>query len=660
MKPQHRSLIWSSLIALSLGFASPVLSQEEQNSKGDDMKFERAVKLLSGDGVKQNVERGQAILQALGEDGDGRALERLGVLHQEGTLLPQDNDAAEEYFIRAASAGRKAATLRLAEIKAIGSEFEQSRDLFGEAIELGVKNARARQAMFDLQGRFGPLSDREGGLRTLIEAANAGDLTSTRFLADAYFAGEYIPQNFAEARELYVSLAASGDARANERIGDIYSKGLGVPADPTRAAEAYLAAADAGRHKAYLKLAGVLSEIGMDGASRDALQKGHDLGEEDATVALGIGHLENEFGGASDPEVGRKLLRSVADTNDKAAYALAEAYRRGKVIKRSKQRAFDLHARLADSGDARSMRRMGQFYAEGFGVEPDGNKALEYFESALNAGRTAVLPEMAEVLLRLERGEEALPLLEKASELSIVEADLVLARGHLTGVFGGQSSTATGSEILATLISTDNPRANLTALEALSDGVAIPVDIGQLATASLAAIQNGSTELAEPLFSFLQERPESLPNSAQVRLQLVETVPDALNARDVLIERISIAARGPQNRSTFVAMMDAIDAATVDNIAAGVRATRNISDRAYTFIIQELLRRNGYRNSEPSGLMDRTTLRQVSAFCVDHEISDVCRNGPMRGAAAQAIGETFQRLAQESLVQEPQAEPSDA
>lgn len=70
----------------------------------------------------------------------------------------------------------------------------------------------------------------EGDLNVadLKTRSTAGDKTATRQLAEAYYLGKGVEQNFTEAARWYLVLAKQGDARAQTSIGLMYARGYGV------------------------------------------------------------------------------------------------------------------------------------------------------------------------------------------------------------------------------------------------------------------------------------------------------------------------------------------------------------------------------------------------------------------------------------------------
>ena len=65
--------------------------------------------------------------------------------------------------------------------------------------------------------------------------ASAGDTAATRELADMYYTGRGVEQDYREAARWYEKLAKLGDARAQTSLGLMYARGYGVKQDPQKA-----------------------------------------------------------------------------------------------------------------------------------------------------------------------------------------------------------------------------------------------------------------------------------------------------------------------------------------------------------------------------------------------------------------------------------------
>lgn len=88
----------------------------------------------------------------------------------------------------------------------------------------------------------------------LTLAAGQGDAQSQRLLGNEYFTGGRVEQDYAKAKELFVSAADQGDAKALHNLGVMYYGGDGVDRDYTIAREWYTKAAELGLMEAQYNL----------------------------------------------------------------------------------------------------------------------------------------------------------------------------------------------------------------------------------------------------------------------------------------------------------------------------------------------------------------------------------------------------------------------
>ncbi len=84
------------------------------------------------------------------------------------------------------------------------------------------------------------------GFENLKKAASAGDAQAQNRLGMIYGQGEWVPQDYAQARKWFMKAAAQGYAGAFYNLGVIYDQGMGVSKDYTKARRWYKLAASQG------------------------------------------------------------------------------------------------------------------------------------------------------------------------------------------------------------------------------------------------------------------------------------------------------------------------------------------------------------------------------------------------------------------------------
>lgn len=88
------------------------------------------------------------------------------------------------------------------------------------------------------------------GVKSLRDAAAAGDPSAQFVVASRYLDGQYVTQDFTRAAYWYQQAASRGLAPAEYRIGTLFERGRGVPQDTATALVWYERAAEAGNVKA--------------------------------------------------------------------------------------------------------------------------------------------------------------------------------------------------------------------------------------------------------------------------------------------------------------------------------------------------------------------------------------------------------------------------
>lgn len=233
------------------------------------------------------------------------------------------------------------------------------------------------------------------------------------FIANAYAHQE---RKYEKAIEFYQRAGEQGFSYASYYLGDMYYQGLDIPQDYTKAFKWFMKAAELGNASAQDKIS--VMYMRGDGIPRD-YQKGYEWAQKAAVQGIGdamgtIGlYYDNGYIFSPDLEKAREwYLKAVCTGNDfyisslerieKKIYGaplnyekvaqngdvyamcyLAYKYRYGKGVQRDKQKAFELHQKAAESGNALALYRLGHVY---HWDKFDHEKAREWYLKAANQG----------------------------------------------------------------------------------------------------------------------------------------------------------------------------------------------------------------------------------------------------------------------------------
>lgn len=225
--------------------------------------FDRALKLYHEAGVVNGNPTALARYQALmaqheqvrvlreaalvREDPD--AMLALGRAYLSGTGVTREDALAFLWFRRAARKGNAAAALLAADMLANGAGVVANPAEMMEVMKplLARKDPRALALVgrAQLQGKGGKLDDL-AALKTLAEAALAGDQEASFTLGSAYYTGQGTPASGRIAEKFWLLAARGGHGSAMMSLAHLYEEGFGIPANAKAATAWYRLAADKG------------------------------------------------------------------------------------------------------------------------------------------------------------------------------------------------------------------------------------------------------------------------------------------------------------------------------------------------------------------------------------------------------------------------------
>lgn len=258
------------------------------------------------------------------------------------------------------------------------SRYQNAYDLYVRADRYGNKHAAYKLGVHHLYGR-GVSEDRGKAFEYFKKAADNGIVLAMSYLADMssgreafywrelavkngftadrlslammYFNGDGTAVNYAKARELFETLAKENDEMANAHLGKMYAAGLGVSRDEERAVQYYGKAQGVSwAKKEYEVLKAKLEEERLDREINENLARA-EAGDPWAQYFIGW------------------CCYTGYHTTTKS-YTAARYW-------------FEL---AAAQGNGKAMSYLGDIYANGEGVEVDWDKAIKYYNDAIQHG----------------------------------------------------------------------------------------------------------------------------------------------------------------------------------------------------------------------------------------------------------------------------------
>jgi TPR repeat protein len=209
-------------------------------------------------------------------------------------------------------------------------------------------------------------------------------------LAKAYFAGDGVPQDVAEAAHWYERAAEAGHTGAQNEIGYFYEAGIGVPVNMERSAHWFQLAAASGSAQgslnlgvAYLSGRGVPKDEAMAATLiTEAFHRGSGIAASylGDMYYFGIGEPQNRTTAESWYEAGLKLHDAMA------AYRLGSLYSVADDHVHDFRKAVGLLRTSAEGGYVLAMHSLGFLLVKYPKLAKSPHEAQPWLEEAANAG----------------------------------------------------------------------------------------------------------------------------------------------------------------------------------------------------------------------------------------------------------------------------------
>ncbi len=191
-------------------------------------------------------------------------------------------------------------------------------------------------------------------IKLLQSLAEEGYAPAQNDLADCYWKGIGVKNDYGEALRLYRLAAEKGYARAQDNLGGCYCYGMGVEQDHKEAVRLFQLAADQGYAPA-----------------QNNLGKCYDRGD----------------GVEKNPKEALRFYRlAAAQDHAPAQFKLGTLYHDGEGIKKNLKEALHLYQLASAQGEAGAQNSLGEFYEKGMGVKQDIDKAISLYKSAAQEG----------------------------------------------------------------------------------------------------------------------------------------------------------------------------------------------------------------------------------------------------------------------------------
>lgn len=218
------------------------------------------------------------------------------------------------------------------------------------------------------------------------EMEGKGDAEVEFKMAERYYYGNGVTQDYAEAAKWLRKAAEKGDAAAQFNLGWMYYRGEGVEKDYAEAAKWFRGAAEKGGAAAQHNLG--LKYYQGEGVEKDYgeaakwYRKAAEQGYSSAQYSLGGMYYKGE-GVAKDYAEAAKWFRKAAEQGDAdAQYSLGVMYYEGEGIEKHYAEGAKWFRKAAEQGHPSAQYNLGLMYAYGRGVENDFVEAYAWLNLA--------------------------------------------------------------------------------------------------------------------------------------------------------------------------------------------------------------------------------------------------------------------------------------
>ena len=285
----------------------------------------------------------------------------------------------------AIAAAEAAASVPLSSTAAVGPQ-ERAYQGFLAGAQLG--DARAMRAVGDsLAAGRGVAADHAQAAMWLSRAAATGDIDAMIHLGDLR-SREHSPGSDAEARAIYIAVAAKGSAGGMSRLADFMMDGRGGAVDRQGAQRWYEKGAALGDDLCQTKL--IALDPRRAGSYVEALKAKAGHGDPWAMLKLGDAYAQAQFGLPADAAQALDWYQKVTATGNLEGWVRAgDLYRRGILRPDAVAQALPLYEQAALAGWLPAMDRLCDAYGRGMGASPDAALAQKWCGKAAELRGTA-------------------------------------------------------------------------------------------------------------------------------------------------------------------------------------------------------------------------------------------------------------------------------
>ncbi|KAF9546992.1 hypothetical protein EC957_008996 [Mortierella hygrophila] len=202
-----------------------------------------------GKGVPQDYQAAMDWYLKAAKQGDPAGQRGIGGLHYYGHGVPRDYSAAMDWLLKAVDQGNALAQFDIGTLYKLGQDvpqdYEQAMYWYRKAADQDSALAQFSIGTLYLNGQ-GVTQDYEQAMDWYLKAANQGNAPAQYCIGALYRLGQGVPQDYEQAMSWYRKAADQGHAESQHSVGVLYFYSRGVAKDDTQAMEWILKAAKQG------------------------------------------------------------------------------------------------------------------------------------------------------------------------------------------------------------------------------------------------------------------------------------------------------------------------------------------------------------------------------------------------------------------------------
>lgn len=618
--------------AAELGETWSMVTLGEMLSSGDDIPpdYARAIALLTEAGT-------------LGGDSAKSAYATLGAVYRTSPPPHQDFAKSAEAYAKAVELGDMPSMLTLARMYRVGEGIPADHLSAEKYLQLAVRSGAALQGWAELGLLYSdpqsPIHNNAKAAEAFQAASELGDVWSTIALAQLLGVGNGVPADFSRAVELLNGVAEQGGEAAGPAyvaLGDLYLAAAGEDRNPAKAADAYGKAAALQETDAMFRLAAMLSsgaEISADfDRARALLEQAVAAGAaQRGWAALGALYASAEPPNRDVTKAVEAYEQATSLGDPWSAISLAQILGTGDEIEPQFDRATALLEQAAKAeGEAgvAALVALGDLYRTGYEANRNGEKAVDAYRRAIEAGSSATRFTLASMFQKGDLVAQDLDAARLLYEQAIDDGASRrgwLALGDLYA-FAPPDYRNAEKAANAYQMATDlgDPFAMVALAKLTADGDGVPKDLAKSIKLLETAIAT-SDEVAGPAYLGLADIYQKNPDIADepdLALKNYILAADEGEGRGHLMAGEIIAAMEPfgaaESEATARHFGEAARILGVDTVTKAMFGLRSVALYA---TVQRMLADRGYRIGAIDGVLGPQTVNSIKKFCADQSVA---------------------------------------